>query len=371
MGNIAPIFKRVERRTLGMTFQLTCVPGKIVEDIFLEAMLRHMEDREFSSSHALAFLTPSLYKRAASLYSSQDTCPCVHCLCISFLPFSLNSSMLFSCSLPDFLHLRIESSCTLWKESLKICQLCSAPMSLRAVSQGVLLTNSLNSWSCAFLKFRVLTSLFACPISLRTANSTSAKDRKLNNPSSLSRSSSDLCSRPFTSFVALLCTRSSTSSPWRSMAEHISTLQPMEDPMLEQAKQPQFPQPLLIRLVLQTLHQLRCPSLDMLQHLKVSLVAAFQPLFPKPVALHGVVVAQVQDLALGLVEPHTIVLGPSIQPVQVPLQSLPTLKQINAPAQLGVVCKRTQGAPDPLIQTIDKDIKTELAPILSPGEHHL
>ncbi|KAK4831254.1 hypothetical protein QYF61_016486 [Mycteria americana] len=126
------------------------------------------------------------------------------------------------------------------------------------------------------------------------------------------------------------------------------------------AKQPQFPQPLLIRLLLQTLHQLRCPSLDTLQHLNVSLVvrgpklntvvevrphqcrvqghdhspspaghatsdtsqdaigflghlgtllahiqlavnqhpqvlfcqAAFQPLFPKPVALHGVAVAQ-------------------------------------------------------------------------------
>ncbi|KAK4832796.1 hypothetical protein QYF61_025664 [Mycteria americana] len=39
-----------------------------------------------------------------------------------------------------------------------------------------------------------------------------------------------------------------------------------------QAKQPQFPQLLLIRLVLQTLHQLRCPSLDTLQHLNVLLV---------------------------------------------------------------------------------------------------
>ncbi|KAK4828081.1 hypothetical protein QYF61_023141 [Mycteria americana] len=151
-----------------------------------------------------------------------------------------------------------------------------------------------------------------------------------------------------------------------------------------QAKQPQFPQPLLIRLVLQTLHQLRCPSLDTLQHLNVSLVvkgpkpntvfevrphqcrvqgdnhfptraahtisdtsqdaigllvhlgtllahiqpavnqhsqvllcwAAFQPLFPKPVVLHGVVVAQVQDPALSLVEPHTTGLSPVIQPVQ-------------------------------------------------------
>ncbi|KAK4829045.1 hypothetical protein QYF61_001850 [Mycteria americana] len=161
-----------------------------------------------------------------------------------------------------------------------------------------------------------------------------------------------------------------------------------------QAKQPQLPQPLLIRLVLQTLHQLRCPSLDSLQHLNVSLVvrgpklntgfedaigflghlgtllahiqlavnqhsqvllclAAFQPLFPKPIALHGVAVAQVQDLALGLVKPHTIDLGPSIQPVQ----SLPTLKQINTPTQLGVICKLTESALDPFVQIIDKDIK--------------
>ncbi|KAK4823194.1 hypothetical protein QYF61_027203 [Mycteria americana] len=198
-------------------------------------------------------------------------------------------------------------------------------------------------------------------------------------------------------------------------------------PPFLQAKQPQFPQPLLIRLLLQTLPQLRCPSLDTLQHLNVSLVvrgpklntvfevrphqcrvqghdhfpspaghaildtsqdaigflghlgtllahiqlavnqhpqvlfcqAAFQPLFPKPVALHGVVVAQVQDLALGLVKPHTIDLSPWIQPVQVPLQSLPTLKQINTPAQLGVICKLTEGALDPFVQIIYKDIKQD------------
>ncbi|KAK4813467.1 hypothetical protein QYF61_006258 [Mycteria americana] len=198
----------------------------------------------------------------------------------------------------------------------------------------------------------------------------------------------------------------------------------VESPSLE-AKQPQLPQPLPIRLVLQTLHQLCCPSLDTLQPLNVSLgvrgpklntvfevrphqcrvqghdhcptpaghaisdtsqdaigflghlgtllahiqlavnqhpqvllcQAAFQPLFPKPVALHGVAVAQVQDPALGLVEPHTIGPSPSIQPVQVPLQSLPPLKQINTPTQLGVICKLTESTLDPLIQIIDKDIK--------------
>ncbi|KAK4827493.1 hypothetical protein QYF61_018793 [Mycteria americana] len=202
-----------------------------------------------------------------------------------------------------------------------------------------------------------------------------------------------------------------------------------EAPFL-QAKQPQFPQPFLTRLVLQTLHQLRCPSLDTLQHLNVFLVvrgpklntgfevrphqcrvqghdhfpspaghtisdtsqdaigflghlgtllariqaavnqhpqvllhqAAFQPLFPKPGALHGVVVTQVQDPPLGLVEPHTIGLGPLIQPVQVPLQSLPSLKQIDTPTQLGVICKPTEGARDPLVQIINKDIKQNWPP---------
>ncbi|KAK4828653.1 hypothetical protein QYF61_000301 [Mycteria americana] len=87
-----------------------------------------------------------------------------------------------------------------------------------------------------------------------------------------------------------------------------------------QAKQPQFPQPLLIRLVLQTLHQLRCPSLDTLQHLHVFLV----------------------------------VRGPKLNTV---FESLPTLQQINTPAQFAVVYKLTEGALNPLIQIIDEDIK--------------
>ncbi|KAK4819416.1 hypothetical protein QYF61_003687 [Mycteria americana] len=199
----------------------------------------------------------------------------------------------------------------------------------------------------------------------------------------------------------------------------LDMLQYLNIPLLQScslAKQSQLPQPLLIRLVLQTLHQLRCPSLDTLQYLNIPLVvggpklntvfevrphqcrvqghnhfpspaghAIFdtsqdaigflghlgtllahiqaavnkhpQPLFPKPVALHGVAVAQVQDLALGLVKPHTIHPSPSIQPVQVPLQSLPPLQQINTPTQLGVVCKLTEGALDPFVQIIDKDVK--------------
>ena len=47
--------------------------------------------------------------------------------------------------------------------------------------------------------------------------------------------------------------------------------------------------------------------------------AAFQPLLPKPVGLHGVVVAKMQDLTLDSIETHAINLGPLIQSIQVPL----------------------------------------------------
>jgi len=75
--------------------------------------------------------------------------------------------------------------------------------------------------------------------------------------------------------------------------------------------------------------------------------------------LHGAVVTQVQDAGFGLVETHTTGLGPLIQSAQILLQSLPTLKQIDTPAQLGVICKLTEGALNPLIQIINKDVKQD------------
>lgn len=129
----------------------------------LEALLLCASLAKFRSSCTWAFLTPSLHNWATiSLYSFQEICACLPYLWISFLPFSLTKKSQLNHagllpSFPDFLQLGIAVSCALWEAFLRSCQLWSAPFSLRTVSQGSILTNSLKSWNFAFLKFRILT----------------------------------------------------------------------------------------------------------------------------------------------------------------------------------------------------------------------
>ena len=75
--------------------------------------------------------------------------------------------------------------------------------------------------------------------------------------------------------------------------------------------------------------------------------AALNPFIPQPVLILGVALTQVQDLALGLVEPHEVHMGPLFRLVQVPLDGIPSLGHVNRTTQLGVIHKLAEGALDP------------------------
>ncbi|KAF4804443.1 hypothetical protein TURU_007903 [Turdus rufiventris] len=81
-----------------------------------------------------------------------------------------------------------------------------------------------------------------------------------------------------------------------------------------------------------------------------------QPHRPKPIALHRVIVAKMQDLTLGLIKCHPIGLCPSIKKFQVSLQSPPTFHQIDTRSQLSFICKITNERLNTLIHVVNKNI---------------
>lgn len=147
---------------------------------FLTNTLRGLHFTSLAKSHyicAFASVIPSLPIWTISLYLSRP-----HVSASSGCAFLSYSSVwgADSCSsnhsgfpyaLLDFLNIRMEGSCALWKVSLKSCQLLSATLSLRTVFQGILPTNSLSGWNSTLPKFRVLALLFARPVFLENPNS--------------------------------------------------------------------------------------------------------------------------------------------------------------------------------------------------------
>ncbi|CAM9606029.1 unnamed protein product, partial [Bubo scandiacus] len=109
---------------------------------------------------------------------------------------------------------------------------------------------------------------------------------RLNNPRSLSCSSYDMCSRPFTSFVALLWTRSSNSL---SFLYHTCL-----DAGLDMVG--------FLGCKCTLLAHSQCSIHKYLQVLLCR--AALNPLIAQTVFVLGIALTQVQDLALGLVEFH-------------------------------------------------------------------
>jgi len=54
------------------------------------------------------------------------------------------------------------------------------------------------------------------------------------------------------------------------------------------------------------------------------------PFIPQPVLIPGITPTQVQDFALGLVEPHEL--------VEVPLDGIPSFWRVNCTTQLDIIC---------------------------------
>ncbi|KAK4824285.1 hypothetical protein QYF61_012845 [Mycteria americana] len=85
--------------------------------------------------------------------------------------------------------------------------------------------------------------------------------------------------------------------------------------------------------------------------------AALNPFIPQPVLIPGIALTQVQDPALGLVEPHEAHIVPLLQLVQVPLDDIPSFWRVNCTTQLGVICKLAEGALNLAVNVIDENIE--------------
>ncbi|RMC12516.1 hypothetical protein DUI87_10036 [Hirundo rustica rustica] len=94
------------------------------------------------------------------------------------------------------------------------------------------------------------------------------------------------------------------------------------------------------------------------QHPQVPfLLGTVQPHHHQPITLQGVIVAKVQDSALGLTKLQLVRLCPSIQLFQISLQSRPTFQQIDTHSQLSVICRFTNERLNTLIHVINKNIE--------------
>jgi len=97
-------------------------------------------------------------------------------------------------------------------------------------------------------------------------------------------------------------------------------------------------------------------QLFMYQYPQVFFVRAdLDPFILQLVLVLGVAPTQRQDLALGLVEPHEVHMGPPLQLVQVSLDGI--LRRVDRSTQLGVICKLAAVALDPTVCVLDEDTK--------------
>ncbi|KAK4827202.1 hypothetical protein QYF61_015230 [Mycteria americana] len=127
---------------------------------------------------------------------------------------------------------------------------------------------------------------------------------------------------------------------------------------LLQAEQPQLSQPVFIGEVFQPSDHLRGPPLDWLQQVHVLLMLGAPELntILQPVFVFGIAPTHVQDLAFSLVELHEVRTGPTLKPVKIPLDGIPSLQHVDCTTQLGVVSKLAEGALNPTAHATNKDV---------------
>ncbi|KAK4815839.1 hypothetical protein QYF61_008442 [Mycteria americana] len=148
------------------------------------------------------------------------------------------------------------------------------------------------------------------------------------------------------------------------------------EPSLLQAEQPQLSQPVFIGEVFHPSDHFCGPPVDPLQQVHVLLVlrtpeldavlqypqvlfhsAALDHIIPQPVLKPRIALTQVQDPALGLVEPHEVHTGPLVQLVQVPLDDILCFWPVSCTTQLGVACQLAEGTLDLAVNVIDENIE--------------
>ncbi|KAK4822199.1 hypothetical protein QYF61_011840 [Mycteria americana] len=174
----------------------------------------------------------------------------------------------------------------------------------------------------------------------RDGASTTSLGNLLNNPNSLSLSSQERYSVPLIIFMALLWTSSNSSMSFLCWG-----LQSWTQYSSPGYGWPSGTLPAHIQLFIH-------------QYSQVLLSRAAPNLFiPQSILILGVALTQVQDFALGLVEPHEVHMGPLIKLVQVSLDGILYLRHVNHTTQLGVTCKLAEGALHPTVYVIDENIE--------------
>lgn len=149
--------------TSGVQICLSLLTNVLLESLLVIIHIPHQV--QFDLCYCFCDPTSACMDSIPIFFSGHPIFLSTACTCLSYPSRSLLSHASFLPPPLDFLCQGMESSCAFRKVSLKSCQLCSIPKSLRTAFQGIPSSNLLNRWKFTFLNISVLTLLFARPTS--------------------------------------------------------------------------------------------------------------------------------------------------------------------------------------------------------------